>query len=83
MQWRNSRASDLGESSLHGTMKYMKHTAKITPEWLRNPSQDDLEWSSQSSAEIRMEYFWRDLKMAVHRCSIFSRIKLARKIGKF
>jgi len=46
-----------------------KHTATITKEWLQDKSVNVLECLSQSPDWNRIEYLWRDLKMAVHRRS--------------
>jgi hypothetical protein len=49
---RAFRTSDLGEGSLSDKGQQQdnnpKHTAKTTPEWLRDKSLNVLEWPSQS-----------------------------------
>jgi hypothetical protein len=42
-----------------------KHTAKTTQEWLRDKSLNVFEWPSHNQDLNQMEYFWRDLKIAV------------------
>ncbi|KAK3527663.1 hypothetical protein QTP86_031279 [Hemibagrus guttatus] len=50
-----------------------EHTAKITKEWLRDNSVNNLEWTSQSPEDL-----WRDLKMAVQRRSPSNLMELER-----
>ncbi|KAK3512237.1 hypothetical protein QTP70_001089 [Hemibagrus guttatus] len=55
-----------------------KYTAKITKEWLQDNSVNVLEWPSQSPDLNLIEHLWRDLKMAVHRCSLSNLMELER-----
>ena len=55
----------------------VKHTAKTTPEWLRDKCLTVLEWPSQSSDLNHMEQ-WRDLEVVVHRCLPFILTELER-----
>ncbi|KAG2470015.1 TCB1 transposase, partial [Polypterus senegalus] len=45
----------------------LKHTAKISKEWLQDNSVNVLEWPRHSTDLNPIEHLWRDLKMAVHR----------------
>uniref|UniRef100_A0AAZ3SH51 Tc1-like transposase DDE domain-containing protein n=1 Tax=Oncorhynchus tshawytscha TaxID=74940 RepID=A0AAZ3SH51_ONCTS len=45
-----------------------KHTAKTMQKWLRDKSLNVFDWPSQSP----IEHLWRDLKIAVQRCSLSS-----------
>ncbi|KAJ8340779.1 hypothetical protein SKAU_G00330700 [Synaphobranchus kaupii] len=55
-----------------------KHTAKRTKEWLRRKSVHVLEWPSQSPDLNPIEHLWKELKMAVYRCSPSNLTELAR-----
>ena len=46
-----------------------KHTVKTTQEWLRDKFVNVLEWPSQILDLNTIKHLWRDLKIAVHRCS--------------
>ena len=47
-----------------------KHSAKATLEWLQNKNVKVLEWPRQSTNLNPIDnYLWKDLKIAVHRCS--------------
>ncbi len=61
------RTSDWAEGSPSNMT--MKHTAKVTQEWLRDISVNPLEWPSQGPDLNPTKHLWRDLKMAVHRRS--------------
>ena len=56
----------------------LKHTAKIIKEWLWGNSVNVLELPSQSLDWNPIEHLWRDLKMAVHRCSPSNLMELER-----
>ena len=61
------RTSDWGEGSPSNMTTTLSHTAKTTHEWLL--SLNVYEWSSQSLDLNPNEHLWRDLKIAVQRCS--------------
>ena len=46
-----------------------KHTATTMQKWLRDKSLNVLEWTSQGPDINLIELRWRDLKIAVQRCS--------------
>ena len=55
-----------------------KHTAKTMQEWLHDKSLNVLEWPSQSPNLNQIEHLWRDLKIAVQRCSPSNMTELER-----
>ena len=69
------RTSDWGEGS---TSNDPKHTAKTTQEWLQDKSLNVLEWPSQSPDLNLIEHLWRDLNIAVQRCSPANQTELER-----
>ena len=54
------------------------HTAKTMQEWLRDKCRNVLKWPSQSPDLNQIEHLWRDLKIAVQRCSPSNMTKLER-----
>ena len=57
---------------------YPYHTAKTTQWWLREKSLNVLAWTSQTPYLNMNKHFWRDLKIAVQRCSPSNLTKLER-----
>ena len=55
-----------------------KYTAKATLELLQNKNVKVLEWPSQSPDFNPIENLWKDLKIAVHRCSLTLPVQLDR-----
>ena len=55
-----------------------KHTAKTMQEWFQDKFLNVLGWPSQSLALNPVEHLWRDLKIAVQRCSPSNLIELER-----
>ena len=47
----------------------LKHTAKATPEWVRNKKINVLEWSSHRPERNRIQNLRHDLKIVVHQHS--------------